>query len=765
MLVKRLENTALILEFEPDYPSFIRLGVMIRVSNNEQQQSAGWVWPAATTLLAAALVAIIYAHFRIAGSDTYAGLLAPLDRVFDLTLAVAISLMLASLGLAVSRVLHLAWANTAETISISLFLGTGVFGLAVLALGLLGLLRPIPVLILCAFSIVVSRTEIRRIIDLSRHSIMTFVCEPELKLPFVLFLCLLAFLLIRTATPPYVFDEAIYHLPVTREFVDQGRIFPNFNNSMGNQPFLIHMIYALCLMAGSDIAAKFFSLAVSIATALAIYGFCGRYVTRRVATLAVFVFFAAGMVTEVAVTTRVDVSVAGMLFVATYAMINYLQTGERNWLWTSALLAGFSLGVKHSAVLWLVLIGALYVIESLRSRRASFGNTLKNGIVYAAIAFAVVAPWYAKNYVWFGNPFYPFFTGEVASYGPDGLRYFDSEDERKLDAHFALVRKENPELVKSEEETIARNASQRPERHPMLPWEVYLKPNTYLMAEARHFPNYLFLVLPLSFFMIRTKWLAWLLALSICYFLMATWSSWIARYLLPAYPALTIISAFTLATASDWLKKRIAPLARLPVYLVAVALTVVVTTNLKSVSGKNALGFIAGNTSRQDFMRGFSYYQPVDFINTALPSDARIMSIGAQMIYGIQRPCLTDETWYATKWRRLLVHNNSLDEVHQDLKRQGVNYILFDPGLFQFAAAMGLEQGQVVPPVPRPLAAAALGIRFESENELKQNFEEAHRLGKDFPLLRNWATFEQYAEKYLEPVYNDKNGYRIYRVL
>src|SRR6185295_2112764 len=134
-----------------------------------------------------------------------------------------------------------------------------------------------------------------------------------------------------------------------------------------------------------------------------------------------------------------------------------------------------------------------------------------------------------------------FFTGEVATYGPEGLRYFNSDDERKLDAHFDVVRKENPGMVKDREEVIARHASDRPERHPMRPWEVFLRPNTYLMAEARHYPNYLFLVLPLSLFIIRRRWLVWLVLLSNCYFVLATWSSWMARYLLPAYPALTIL--------------------------------------------------------------------------------------------------------------------------------------------------------------------------------------------------------------------------------
>lgn len=735
---------------------------MIRVSSNEQNVTTR-IKPAVTALVGLGLLAIVYTHFHLAGSDTYAGLLAPLDRLFDLTLAIAISFMLASLGLALSRVLNIAWSNTAETLSISLFIGTGALGLAVLGLGLVGLLRPVPVLILCGALIIFSRTEIPRLGDLIQRGVRTIAAAPEGKLITGVFLVLVALLLVRAATPPHNFDENIYHLPVTQAFVEQGRIFPNFNNSMGNQPFLIHMVYALCLMAGSDIAAKFFSLGLCVATALALYGFGERFITRRVAAVAVFVFFAAGMVIEVGVTTRVDVAVAGMLFVTTYAMINYLDTGERGWLWTSALLAGFSLGIKHSAALWLLLVGVLYLVESLR--KASFTSTLKHGLVYAVIMFAVASPWYAKNYAWFGNPVYPFFTGEVASYGPDGLRYFNSDDERKLDAHFDVVRKEMPALVNDVEDAIAGNASVRPERHPMRPWEVYLRPNTYLMAEARHYPNYLFLVLPLAVFIIRRRWLVWLLVLSACYFVMATWSSWIARYLLPAYPALSILTAYTLVTVGDWLQQKSERLGQVPIYVVAIALTVVVATSFKSLIGRNAFPFVAGTMSRRDFMRGFSYYRPVDFINTQLPADARIMSIGAQMTYGLQRPYLSDETWYATKWRRLLVHNSSLDNVHQDLKRQGVNYVLFDPGVFLFAAEMGLDQGQVVPPVPGPLAAAALGTTFASENELKQSFAEARRLGPNFLLLRNWATFVQFSDKYLEPVYRDDNGYRIYRVL
>jgi hypothetical protein len=55
------------------------------------------------------------------------------------------------------------------------------------------------------------------------------------------------------------------------------------------------------------------------------------------------------MVVEVATTARIDVSLAGMLFFATYAMMNFLQTHRVGWLWLSSVFAGFSLGIKQSA--------------------------------------------------------------------------------------------------------------------------------------------------------------------------------------------------------------------------------------------------------------------------------------------------------------------------------------------------------------------------------------------------------------------------------
>ena len=113
------------------------------------------------------------------------------------------------------------------------------------------------------------------------------------------------------------------------------------------------------------------------------------------------------------------------------------------------------------------------------------------------------------------------------------------------------------------------------------------------------------------------------------------------------------------------------------------------------------------------------------------------------MNYGLQRPYLSDESWFATKWRRLLVQNDSLEAVNEQLKAQGFTHIFYSPTLFLFAAEMGVE------------GTGGMSLISQGEGVKKS---------PEYPLLRNWSTFTLYKQKFLEPVYSDKNGYEILRI-
>src|SRR5262245_7204331 len=127
----------------------------------------------------------------------------------------------------------------------------------------------------------------------------------------------------------------------------------------------------------------------------------------------------------------------------------------------------------------------------------SFATIARDGLLFIAVALATSAPWFVKNAVWFHNPVYPFFTGEVAGFENGSPRYVTAEDERKIAAHFEQARKENPEDVAAIEKNMAAYAARRPERHPLRFWECFTKRKNYNVADPALSPNYLFLCVPL----------------------------------------------------------------------------------------------------------------------------------------------------------------------------------------------------------------------------------------------------------------------------
>lgn len=683
------------------------------------------------------VAAAVYSHLSIASNLTdYTGLLAPLDRLFDFLLVALVGAISFCTGRAISRLIGVDYSNLAEEASFCIGIGTGVIGLAVLGLGLIGLLSLAPVAVVLILLIAWSRMEFRTMINLVRRVWQKTKGDKQAQIIAGLFLLLGVLLAIRTATPPHAVDESIYHLAAPKSFIEQGRVYPLLDSFSGNMPFLVHMIYAAFLLVKADIAAKLYSTFLALMCSVALYGFCTRFLSRRIAILSMFGFFAAGLIVEVAVTARNDVTLAAMLFLAAYAMIVYLDTRKRAWLWVSAITSGLSLGLKYSAFFGVGLIGLMLLIETLATKRESLSKVIRGAALYAGITIVVASPWYIKNLIWFSNPVYPYLTGEVAEIKDGGARYFNSDDQHQVDKYVSLARAVMPDQTSAIEQYLAEKAQERVERHPLRFWDHFLHPDRYVLgayAEAYHDPNYLFLVFPILFLLRRQRWLAWLAVLSVGFFIGAAATSWIARYFLPVYPALTILSTAALVEVADRLRRYSPRVFMLPGLLVAVTAGSALFVSTVQAYQAGTLSFLAGRLSRGEFMSPAFYYPPLDFINRNLPGDARVMMIGAQMGYDLQRPYLAEAGWDSVEWRRTLIRNPSLESVHQDLKRRGVTHILFSRSLFEFVAAMGRE------------GSGPSGVQF--------NQHGSSGLPDYQVQLENWTTVELYRAGFLETVF------------
>jgi hypothetical protein len=692
-------------------------------------------------------IALAYAHIEISrlGED-YKGALLLADHIFDLSFAVGLTALAFCIGRKGARLLSLSFANLAEELSFSTMIGVGISGLVMLGLGLAGFLAPVPVVLSIGVLIILSWREVGALYRVLKEGI-TSAASTKLGVALTILVCALAVIFaLRAMTPPHTPDESIYHLSVTKRFVEQSRVFPVDDNWAGNMPFLIQMLYALCLMAKADIATKLFSLCLAFVCSLSLYAFGCRFLTRRAGLVAMFSFFAAGMVVEVAVTARIDVSLAGMLFLATYAMMLYFQTRQSAWLYTSAMLAGFGLGIKYSAGIAIVFLGVMFLVESFLRRQEPAVTVVKRVLLFSAILAIVASPWFVKNLVWFGNPVYPFITGEAADLTPGRFRYFNAEDQTRLAAYFERAHRQMPDLVVDREKQMAAAAAKRVDRHPLRFWEYFTKPGSYSMAEDFQYPNYLFLLAPLIIFAPRNRWLIWLGLFSVVFFLATVTNSWIARLLLPIYPALTLISAYAiseLAAAIDWdrWRKKLMPRAAvLPALAVAFALVPTALLSIVQCVNTNDLSFIRGDISRSEYMSQFYYYPPSRFINTSIPEGSRAMMIGAQTSYDLRRDYIADVNWDSTEWRRMLVRNNTMAELNEDMKRRGITHVWVAYALFTFVAEMGRAN---YPNVSGPRVEA--GPDYQTQ-------------------LMNWLALDLYSTTYLEPIYKDDFDNIVYKI-
>jgi len=139
-------------------------------------------------------------------------------------------------------------------------------------------------------------------------------------------------------------------------------------------------------------------------------------------------------------------------------------------------------------------------------------------------------------------------------------------------------------------------------------------------------------------------------------------------------------------------------------------------------------------------MKQFYYYPPSYYINNSTAQGSRVMMIGAQTCYDLQRDYIADTNWDSTEWRRLLIRNSTLDDLNDELKRRGITHVWVAYGLFTFVAEMGRRNYPNVSGLP---------IRAGPDYEAQ---------------LMNWSTLDVYTKNFLEPVYGDDIGNMVYKL-
>ena len=525
-------------------------------------------------------------------------------------------------------------------------LGLGVLALGTFALAAAGLLASwaasalIGALLLAGWSEV--RPALASLADGGRRALeRPWLCVLiGLPLLFALWACLV---------PPHQYDALVYHLALPQEYLRAGRLFAPPGIVYAHFPQNGEMLFTLALDMGSDLLAQMYVWLASALTIAWLLTF-GRRITSAAPWAAVLV------ATHTAVlllssTAYVEPLVMLWMTGAILAFEASEEGRDRGPMLLSALFMGLALGTKYYA-------GLLAVLLVLR---LVWRDRLKAAVLYAAVAGALFAPWLIKNWIFVGNPVFPFlykifpatkigWTSELAAgYFSVLTEYGHARGFLKDLVSLPVLLLRNPLRFGGGMDVLGDYG-----------WDLTL----WLWAYG--------------------LWAAWrgrerrgLALLTVLYF--AGWfaTGVVLRFLTAMAPAMALVGA---AGAASW-REKAAPPARA---LAAAAAAVLLVSHLFLVLFVHGVfgsgGPLLALEDRGTFLsRKLEYYPCAAYAGGALAPDARIMVVGEQRGYYIPRAHLSTTVHAPNLYVRLANESASPEALARALRADGFTHLLFVP--------------------------------------------------------------------------------------
>ncbi|MCX5830471.1 MAG: glycosyltransferase family 39 protein [Deltaproteobacteria bacterium] len=477
--------------------------------------------------------------------------------------------------------------------------------------------------------------------------------RPIWELPALLLLAILLLAsFVLTLTPEISKDALIYHLAVPKLYLLHHGFYFIPGNAFTGFPLLGEMNYLLALFLRNDILAKAMSYALLCGT---LRGIClfARHVLQKqqFPTLSILIFASIPSVFAVSHTAYNDLFVTFFTLAAIYSFFRWSEDRLTAWLILCGLFSGAAAACKYTALLATPLgcLGILYL-----ANRSGDGSreTLRRLALYVAAALIAGSPFYLKNWIVMGNPFYPFFYGIFGGKGwdPDQARLFDL-----LTQSLGMGRSFLDYLL--------------------LPWNLSLRAKMDVGFDGMLGPIFL---LTLPFLAALRRWetpLQMLLIYALLTFFFWASSVQQMRHLIPIFPLLALIVGAILTRYRS--RKNIFALL---LCIVAGSLVFNGYHIARDFIKINPLPVAVGLESRDHFLsRTLPTYTMYHFVNQTLPPDARVFLIYMKnYTFLCERDCYADEMFEAHTLQKILREEASPDRVRNRLKAAGFTHLLYN---------------------------------------------------------------------------------------
>lgn len=206
--------------------------------------------------------------------------------------------------------------------------------------------------------------------------------------------------------PPIDFDVREYHLEAPKEFYQRGRIEFLPHNVYGNMPLGSEMLSLLAMVLVDDwwlgaLVGKTLIAAFAPLTALALVAMGRRFFSTTAGVAAALIYLSVPWINLVSTSGLIEGVLAFYLLLSLNAFLLWRRAGDVKLVALAGYCAGAAISCKYPAVLF---VAAPLLIAVAFSSRPRFWWPA--GILLLAIV-AGCGLWFAKNWVFSGNPTYP----------------------------------------------------------------------------------------------------------------------------------------------------------------------------------------------------------------------------------------------------------------------------------------------------------------------------------------------------------------------
>jgi hypothetical protein len=224
----------------------------------------------------------------------------------------------------------------------------------------------------------------------------------------VLGICLLG-ALVWAVAPSIHYDALNYHLGVPAIYVQQHAVVEVPEEFRSYWAHNAEMLYTLALALVGQPLPTLIHLTFGLLTMGLVFSLGKRLAGTRVGLIGAVLFYSLPIVTWESGTAYTDLMVTLYAFGTLYAAAVWWLEQDEAWLTVAGLMAGFGLGTKLNAVLVLfplsLFVGSGLLLRYGLSRRCLMG--LLRSAIPTALLFA---PWLVRDWLWTGNPIFPFYN-------------------------------------------------------------------------------------------------------------------------------------------------------------------------------------------------------------------------------------------------------------------------------------------------------------------------------------------------------------------